>query len=364
MDNEARLNQLFAGDAIRLRRGAIFDSVPAVVPKSSYDRAEGMMLGLAIGDALGNTSEGQLPSSRRARFGEIRDYLPNQRAGGAAVGLPSDDSQMAFWTLEQLLADGRYIPENVATKFCSGRIFGIGSTVREFIGNYKDLKVPWYEAGPKSAGNGALMRIAPIVFPHLRTPSPALWTDAALCAMTTHNDTASITSCVALVAMLWDLLAMPEPPPDWWWKERFLEATADLEAASTYSPRGGRYSGYRGSFVRFISAVLADGESERLSALDFANDVHSGAFLLETVPAVLRIVALHGHDPEEAIVRAVNDTKDNDTVAAIVGALVGALHGRGSLPQRWLVGLSGRIREHDDGTMFDLLERARDAYAP
>ena len=37
---------------------------------------------------------------------------------------------------------------------------------------------------------------------------------------------------------------------------------------------------------------------------------------------------------EEAIVRAVNDTRDNDTIAAIVGAAVGALHGKSALPDR------------------------------
>jgi len=38
-----------------------------------------------------------------------------------------------------------------------------------------------------------------------------------------------------------------------------------------------------------------------------------GAFLLETVPSVIYILMRHGNDPEESIVRAVNDTKDNDT---------------------------------------------------
>lgn len=35
---------------------------------------------------------------------------------------------------------------------------------------------------------------------------------------------------------------------------------------------------------------------------------------------------------EEAIIQTVNDTHDNDTIAAIVGAAVGALHGEGALP--------------------------------
>ena len=49
-----------------------------------------------------------------------------------------------------------------------------------------------------------------------------------------------------------------------------------------------------------------------------------------------------GSNPEEAIVRAVNDTLGNDTVAAIVRAAVGALHGRASLPRRSMDGLFGR----------------------
>jgi ADP-ribosylglycohydrolase len=76
------------------------------------------------------------------------------------------------------------------------------------------------------------------------------------------------------------------------------------------------------------------------------------------VPSVIYILARHGHDPEEAIVRAVNDTKDNDTIAAIVGAAVGALHGKSQLPIRWLDTLLGRTGSDDDGRIFQLVEAA------
>jgi len=79
---------------------------------------------------------------------------------------------------------------------------------------------------------------------------------------------------------------------------------------------------------------------------------------------VLYILMRHGHEPEEAIVRAVNDTYDNDTVGAIVGAAVGALHGRDALPQRWRDGLLGRTRGADDGKVFELIEEARERFAP
>jgi ADP-ribosylglycohydrolase len=97
---------------------------------------------------------------------------------------------------------------------------------------------------------------------------------------------------------------------------------------------------------------------EDVSTLDALSRWYSGAFLLETIPAVIFLLARYGHDPEEAIVRAVNDTKDNDTIAAIVGAVVGALHGRAALPERWVTNLLGRTRESNDGRVFELIEQA------
>ena len=67
----------------------------------------------------------------------------------------------------------------------------------------------------------------------------------------------------------------------------------------------------------------------------------------------------HSSDPEEAIVRAVNDTKDNDTIGAIVGAAVGALHGESAIPRRWVDGLLGRIvADVDDRKLFGLIASA------
>ncbi len=66
----------------------------------------------------------------------------------------------------------------------------------------------------------------------------------------------------------------------------------------------------------------------------------------------------HGYDAEQALVRAVNDTRDNDTIGAIVGAAMGALHGARGLPARWRDGLLGRTAESDDGRVVELLDRA------
>jgi ADP-ribosyl-[dinitrogen reductase] hydrolase len=160
--NREILERLFREGGIHLVQGTIFDRAPPPLPPDlDFGKVEGMMLGLAIGDALGNTTEGQMPSVRRERYGEIRDYLPNRHADGLAFGLPSDDSQLAFWTLEQMLDDGGFVPAHVAERLSRGRIFGIGSTMRQFLRNYhRDL--PW--ALPlRRIAPSLLRRIAPLL---------------------------------------------------------------------------------------------------------------------------------------------------------------------------------------------------------
>jgi ADP-ribosyl-[dinitrogen reductase] hydrolase len=111
------LENLFKKNRIDIRQGDLFQTpVNPLPPEFDFDRIEGMMLGLAIGDALGVTSEGMLPSKRRERYGEIREYIPN-RYVNEAKGFPSDDTQLAFWTLEQMVQDKGFEPDRVASRF-------------------------------------------------------------------------------------------------------------------------------------------------------------------------------------------------------------------------------------------------------
>ncbi len=249
-------------------------------------------------------------------------------------------------------------PERVASRFCENQIFGIGSAVREFVANFRSGG-QWYDGGAHSAGNGALMRIAPVVIPHLRADLVDLYIDAALLALITHNDVASISSCVAFAGLVRKLLAMSSAPDSEWWLEAYANVASGLEGETHYSPRGGAFVGYNGTIWGFAQQVVRDAWQKGMSSLEACNSWHSGAYLMETVPCVLYILTVHGHDPEEAIVRAVNDTRDNDTVAAIVGAAVGALHGKSGIPLRWIDGLSGRTEAEDDGKVFELLGHAK-----
>jgi ADP-ribosyl-[dinitrogen reductase] hydrolase len=82
------------------------------------------------------------------------------------------------------------------------------------------------------------------------------------------------------------------------------------------------------------------------------------------VPSVIYIPMRHADNFEEAIIRSVNDTKDNDTITAIVGAAVGALHGKEAIPKRWVQNLSGRTTGCDDGRVFDLVQKPKNQFWP
>jgi ADP-ribosylglycohydrolase len=359
--NRQKLATLFAAGEIQLKRSSIFDlALAAKAPDFDFGKVEGMLLGLAIGDALGNTTESWLPERRRAEFGEVKDYLPNQDANWRRRGVPSDDTQLAFSTLERMIEDQGFVPEHVAARFSQDQMFGGGSAVKEFLRNLQS-GVPWDKAGPEKAGNGALMRIAPMVIPHLHASGTDLWVDTALSAMMTHNDTVSIAACISFVAMLWDVLDMQEPPSPEWWLERYVSIAQELETGKEY-PVGGTFSGYRGPAWAFVQDKVSWAYRTGLSVLDACNAWYSGAYLLETLPCVIYILMRHGEDLEQAIIRAVNDTKDNDTVAAIVGAAVGALYGKKAIPQRWIDNLLGRTRDCDDGRVFELIAQARAAF--
>lgn len=363
--NRDLLDFLFETHQIDLRRGRLFDTDPSPAPGPvDWDRVEGMMLGLAIGDALGNTTESMTPSRRRAQIGEIRDYLPNWHAGSRRVGLPSDDTQLAFWTLEQMIADGGLNPDHVARRFCREPIFGTGHAVSAFRERCGACPGPAYLCGTKSAGNGAVMRIAPVLIPHLRTASAELWVDTALAAMITHNDSAAISACLAFVNILWQLLSMSCPPEPGWWPDTYLATAGDVETDEIYGPRGGDWMGYEGTLSRVVYTQTRWAYRRGLPARDACETWYSGAFLVESMPSALYILMRHSDDPEEAIVRAVNDTRDNDTIAALVGAAAGALHGRRGLPARWIDNLLGRTGPDDDGAVFHLLDAARRLWEP
>lgn len=353
---------------LKVQWDSILESRPPPLPSgiNLADKVEGMLLGLAVGDALGNTTESINPAERKLRVpsGWISGYLPNCYADFRSVGLASDDTQMAFWTIEQMLADGGLDPERLGEIFCRRQIYGIGQSVRQFQRNWES-GWPWFECGVASAGNGVLMRIAPILLPHLRSPSRNLWADTLVAAHLTHDDLLSNSSCLALVQMLWHLLGLQAPPDLRWWIDTWLSTSEPLTAGrpdGIFRARAHHPPKFSGTMADMVAQHVRPALDRDLDVAEAGAIWHSGAYLLETVPTVLYVLSRHGHDPKEAILQAVNNTRDNDTCAAIVGAAVGALHGASALPAEWINGLLGRTTVDDDGQVFRLLAQAGDRY--
>ena len=202
------------------------------------------------------------------------------------------------------------------------------------------------------------MRIAPVLLPHLSTPTTALWSDAALAGAVTHNDYASNGACVAFVTLLWDALASTPPVPPGFRLDRLIEVAPKVEGYTPrYEPRCPRHAGRLTTAWGFTAEVVTKALQAKTPAVEACDGGIPVAFLLETVPSVLYILERHGNNPEEAIIRAVNDTRD--AVGAIVDAAVGALHGIDRLPRRWREGILGRMRTDDDGKVREVIEDAR-----
>jgi ADP-ribosylglycohydrolase len=320
----------------------------------AWDRVKGMLWGVAIGDALGFPSEARLPEQRRREFGEVVGF-------DGRGPTPSDDTQLTLRVLAHVLQHQPMNPQLLASQLATGRIRGLGKTVKAFL-KARHEGLPWEDCGQPSAGNGALMRCAPVLIPHLRCPPEDLWIEAALAAMVTHNDSAAVASAVAWTGLLWDLLMAKSPPHPHWYLERFLLFCTPLETGQLYASRSLHRPQFNGTLSQFVESELPAAWRRGWNLRQAADQWYSGAYLLETVPCALYALMLHGGDARELIVRAVNDTKDNDTIAAIVGSCAGAYHGLAGFPDNWVANVCGNTSVPEYEELHQMLERLRSSW--
>lgn len=288
------------------------------------DRAIGAFLGLAVGDALGTTLE----------FAK-RDSVPHhaEMTGGGPFGLPAgswtDDSAMAV-ALGTSLADcGRPDPRDMAARFldwwrtgaysCTGDCFDIGVTTSVALARVERSGDPFGGShDPAAAGNGSLMRLAPIVLPHARAVASgdrasieAAAQDARTQSRITHAAPEAVDACDAFARLLLHAIATGRSDADW--------------------PAG-------------IEPTVA---ALKTSWLDKDRDaIASSGYVVHTLEAALWAVGTTATF-EDALIRAVNLGDDADTVGAVTGQLAGAVYGRAAIPDRWLAPLAWRDRIED-----------------
>src|SRR5271165_6635235 len=168
--------------------------------KQLRNRYRGALLGLAAGDALGTTNEFKPPGS----FPLLTDMV-----GGGVFRLQpgqwTDDCSTALCLAQSLIECRGFDPKDQMERYVrwwddgylssTGRCFDIGITVSGALSRYLQTGDPFAgSTDPHSAGNGSLMRLAPIPLAFRAKPEQALWY-AGESSRTTHGAPAAIDAC-------------------------------------------------------------------------------------------------------------------------------------------------------------------------
>jgi ADP-ribosylglycohydrolase/protein-tyrosine phosphatase len=288
------------------------------------DRYRGALLGLAVGDAVGAAVEFQPPGT----FAPLTDMV-----GGGPHRLPigawTDDTSMALCLAESLVETGGFDPVDQLKRYVrwyregylssTGRCFDIGNATRAALERFERTGEPFPgDADPHAAGNGPLMKLAPVPLAYAADP-PAAVARAAESARTTHGAPQAIDATRYLAAVLLGALHTGELTPAWA-AEPLHPEVAEIAAGSfrTKEPPAIRGTGY---VVDSLEAALWA--------------VHGAASF------------------EDAVLRAANLGDDADTTAAIAGQLAGALYGVDAIPAKWraAIVMRDRIEELADGLL-------------
>lgn len=288
------------------------------------DRYRGALLGLAAGDALGTTLEFKRPGT----FTPITDMV-----GGGPFDLRpgewTDDTSMALCLAESLVECRRFDPVDQLQRYVrwwheghhssTGRCFDIGYTVRGALMRFQRTGEQWSgSTDPNTAGNGSLMRLAPVPLFFAADPARAI-ARAADSSRTTHGAPEAIDACRYFAGLIVgaiegraksDLLAPGFAPIDGLWEEVPLAPAIAEIANGSFNDREPPEIAGTGYVVRSLESAL-------------------WAFAKSTTF-------------EDGALLAVNLGDDADTTGAIYGQIAGAHYGVEAIPSRWREKLAGR----------------------
>ena len=246
--------------------------------------------------------------------------------GGGPFALPpgawTDDTAMALALADSLATTGTLDCRDLMDRFvrwwqhgeysCTGACFDIGNATRAALDRY--MRTGDRFAGsthPRTAGNGSLMRLAPVAL-RFRNDRSRLIDTAADQSRTTHGAEEAVDACRAFAELLAD-------------------AIAGTPRAALLAPRP-----FEGAPA--IAGIMAGSWRGRAR-----NEIRSSGYVVHTLEAALWSVARTG-DFRNAVLLAANLADDADTVAAVTGQLAGALYGLSGIPDRWLDRLAWKDR--------------------
>lgn len=272
------------------------------------DRFRGTLVGLAIGECLGATTEGMTQPEIRARFGVLRDL----RSPAANTG---EIANQARCLAESLVACGDYDPEDalqrlVAWSFSSQGVLSQDVTNRTLAKVATGMmwehasSLTYWESGGKTTGIHVVGRCAPLALIFAQHPEQniaATYSSARL----THYD------------RMWSWAAV----------------TLNLIVSALIS----------GNTIKDSLNLIVDHMEdydvpvpvlERLSQLEAATYIHPSTMAFDALEAAI-VCLLRTETAETAMVEAINLGGASQATGAVCGALAGATHGLSGLPDRW-----------------------------
>jgi ADP-ribosyl-[dinitrogen reductase] hydrolase len=280
------------------------------------DRYQGALLGLAVGDAVGTSVEFR----SRGSFAPVTDMT-----GGGPFSLKAgqwtDDTSMALCLAESLLNKRGFDARHQMALYLNwwqwgylsstGNCFDIGMTVREALQKFQTTGEPFAgSVDPNSAGNGSLMRLAPVVLYYFPNDGDVIHF-CAESSRTTHGAPEAIECCKLLGKYL--ILALRG------------NTKADVLNVD-HSPL----------FEHKVMAIAKGSYAQKLR-----DDIVGSGYAVASLEAALWCF-YNTKNFEDAVLAATNLGDDADTTAAIVGQLAGAFYGASGIPEHWLLKLHMR----------------------
>jgi len=290
------------------------------------DRYRGCLLGLAVGDAIGTAVE----FKARGSFPPVTDMV-----GGGAFNLKpgqwTDDTSMALCLAESLVEKNGFDACDQMNRYLNwygngylsstGKCFDIGNATRQALEKFKATSKPMSgSTHPSTAGNGSLMRLAPVPMFYAPDKKKAgLY--AGKSSRTTHAAKECVDACVLFARMLVTALEGFD-------KEKILfgESIAGNTSAKIQ--------------------VIANGEYREKTE----QHIRGNGYVVDSLEAALWCFWTTDTF-SEAVLQAANLGDDADTTAAICGQVAGAYYGQSGIPIPWLEKLSMREK------IIDLAEK-------
>lgn len=281
----------------------------------------GALLGLAVCDALGATNE----FKPRGSFEPITELV-----GGGPFDLKpgqwTDDTSMAYAMGQSLLFRQGFDAYDQMTKYlawrdfgvysCTGVCFDIGVTVNEALEYFTKTRDPFAgSADPQKAGNGSLMRLAPVILYYFGSVKDAIYY-AGKSSETTHRAPEAIDSCRFFASLI----------------HGAISGQSKSSLLKNYSPYKGAWQ--ERSLAENVKRICSGNYLEKS-----IEQIRPSGYVIDTLEAALWCFAKTETFSEGALLAA-NLGGDSDTIAAVYGQIAGAYYGEPEIPAVWLQKLS------------------------